>query len=82
MAVRVLDTHKHQWSILSPDGEAPPQRGGHTVSTLQHRKQATHPQHVDGDYKSMLSAALACICLAIAVALAIQRWAPVLQHTN
>lgn len=30
MAVRVLDTHKHQWSILSPDGEAPPQRGGHT----------------------------------------------------
>lgn len=32
MVVRALDTHTHQWSILSPNGTLPPQRGGHSVS--------------------------------------------------
>ena len=31
MVIRVLDTHKHEWSIMSPAGNAPPQRGGHSV---------------------------------------------------
>ncbi|KAL0028321.1 hypothetical protein WJX79_010343 [Trebouxia sp. C0005] len=30
MVIRVLDTHKHEWSIMSPAGNAPPQRGGHS----------------------------------------------------
>ncbi|KAL0045620.1 hypothetical protein WJX82_011651 [Trebouxia sp. C0006] len=30
MVIRVLDTHKHEWSIISPAGNAPPQRGGHS----------------------------------------------------
>lgn len=34
MVIRVLDTHKHEWSIISPAGNAPPQRGGHSVGPL------------------------------------------------
>ncbi|KAL3133889.1 hypothetical protein ABBQ32_008347 [Trebouxia sp. C0010 RCD-2024] len=30
MVVRALDIHTHQWSILSPGGTLPPQRGGHS----------------------------------------------------
>ncbi|DBA75236.1 hypothetical protein WJX77_011618 [Trebouxia sp. C0004] len=30
MVTRVLDTHKHEWSFMSPAGNAPPQRGGHS----------------------------------------------------
>jgi len=40
MVIRVLDTHKHEWSIMSPAGNAPPQRGGHSVGAL-----ALHFQH-------------------------------------
>ncbi len=34
MVIRMLDTHKHEWSIMSPAGNAPPQRGGHSVGPL------------------------------------------------
>lgn len=35
MVVRALDTHKNEWSFMSPAGNAPPQRGGHSVGTAQ-----------------------------------------------
>ena len=31
MVVRVLDTHKKEWSYMHPAGPDPPQRGGQTV---------------------------------------------------
>lgn len=31
MVVRMLDTHKSEWSYVHPTGSTPPQRGGHTV---------------------------------------------------
>ena len=34
MVIRVLDTHKHEWSVMSPAGNAPPQRGGHSVGAF------------------------------------------------
>lgn len=30
MVVRALDTHKNEWSFMSPAGNTPPQRGGHS----------------------------------------------------
>eukprot|EP00891_Asterochloris_glomerata_P009781 jgi/Astpho2/9781/gw1.00149.44.1_t len=37
MTVRTLDTHQRHWCILTPRGQAPPQRGGHSGTLLGSR---------------------------------------------
>ena len=62
MVVRVLDTHKNEWSIMSPNGNPPPQRGGHSVRPFELLSDCCH-KHNKGLLQSVVVRSLHHPCI-------------------